>query len=126
MGCLTFTVENRCGTGLTVNASTEVNGLAVGTQECGGMQVLTDDVNGILVIDILGISKRMSTAAECRNTRVDIGTANRNGSISISAALVCSVGLNRWEYFYVEEGPVIVEDGYIVVQKEDKNRYVNF
>lgn len=38
-----------------------------------------------------------------------------NTPLSITAALVCRIGNNKWDYFEVAEGPLVVEEGYLKV-----------
>lgn len=59
----------------------------------------------------------MDVTARCKNGMV-VDVQNRNTRISITAALVCMVSaLDVYEYFYVTEGPLEVEEGYFKVKR---------
>lgn len=59
----------------------------------------------------------MDVTARCKNSMV-VDVQNRNTRISITAALVCMVSaLDVYEYFYVTEGPLEVEEGYFKVKR---------
>lgn len=48
-----------------------------------------------------------SIAARCLNSR-----------LMVTVGLVCSVGLGKYETFYVTEGPFVVEEGILKVLKD--------
>lgn len=49
---------------------------------------------------------------------IHIAAENKNVRLKLTAGLVCGVGLDKYEFLYVDEGPLIVEDGYLKVLKK--------
>jgi hypothetical protein len=56
-----------------------------------------------------------------KNKPVYIDYSNKNVTLQLSVALVCQVSLDIYEYFYVKEGPLLVEEGYFRVRKQKIN-----
>ena len=81
------------------------------------LQVSADNGNDIHVT--IGCRNTAVTVQkEARNVRPEVDVTNRNAKLMITAALICvtSAG-DMYEYFYVTEGPLIVEDGYFKVRR---------
>jgi len=51
------------------------------------------------------------------NKKPTIDILEKNEKLDVSVGLVCSVGIDQWDVFYVIEGPFVVEDGMFNVIK---------
>lgn len=51
------------------------------------------------------------------NVPVEINTINKNCGVHIEAGLVCGSNLDKYEVLFVEEGPLMVEEGFLKVKK---------
>lgn len=60
----------------------------------------------------------LSVEATCTNMDVRCSTSSLNTKLTLSAYLVCGVSFNQYEYFNVQEGPFIVQEGYFKVKKQ--------
>ena len=52
-----------------------------------------------------------------RNTTLRLSRTPKNVKVNITIALVCQVSLGVYEYFYVTEGPLVVEEGFFKVKR---------
>lgn len=93
MGCLRLNIES-----------------AINCACCKGKECIS------IVVDAL--NKVIAAITNPCNTKPSVSTHGANSSINVSVGIVCSVGLGRYEVFYVGEGPFTVEDGVFKVLKE--------
>lgn len=108
IGCLTV-VTGCANVGATCNMhGCNISAEAYADCKNKAVSVIADGQNGL---DVL---------ADNKNTAISIGIDACNVKIEVSAALVCYVG-GDYELFYVTEGPLIVTDGYFMVNKEHGN-----
>ena len=49
---------------------------------------------------------------------IHIAAENKNVRLKLTAGLVCGVDLDTYEFLRVNEGPLIVEDGYLKVKRK--------
>lgn len=106
MGCLTVNIES-LQSPLSSTAVGKNKELSVLTTNMNGIEVDSDNRNVCLLID-----------ADNDNALLILGNNPKNKKVSITAALVCQVSLSgKYEYFYVTEGPLIVEEGYFKVKR---------
>lgn len=73
---------------------------------------------GCLTISAKAVPSDLQIAAENKNTGLTLTAKNKNVRLTLTAALVCGIGLDKYEFLYVDEGPLIVEDGYLKVLKK--------
>lgn len=73
---------------------------------------------GCLTISAKAVPSDLQIAAENKNTGVEISARKVGDGLTLTAGLVCGVGLDKYEFLYVDEGPLIVEDGYLKVLKK--------
>lgn len=97
MSCLTLTVTDKSQQDLRVGAT------AANTP----LSVTTERAHAPLALRLRHLNTPPTIAAIARNT-----------PLSIVAALVCRIGNNKWDYFEVAEGPLVVEEGYLKVLRE--------
>lgn len=106
MRCLTVNIES-IQSPLSSTAVGKNKELSVLTTNMNGIEADSDNSNVCLLID-----------ADNDNTLLILGNNPNNKKVSITAALVCQVSLGgKYEYFYVTEGPLIVEEGYFRVRR---------
>ena len=60
----------------------------------------------------------LTLTAECKNVKPIISATNKNTRLKLTAGLVCGIDLDIYEFLYVNEGPLIVEDGYLKVRRK--------
>ena len=104
MGCLVYSVENKTICDLKVNAKPQGSGLDISVGKIPSISVYVANKNVPVNIYIINT-----------NTSVDTSTTNKNTGVNIMTGLICRVNLDRWEAFYVTQGPLIVENGYFKV-----------
>ena len=97
MSCLTLTVTDKSQQDLRIGTTPANTQLAVTTERA----------HAPLTVNL-----------RHRNTPPTIAAIARNTPLSIAAALVCRIGNNKWDYFEVAEGPLVVEEGYLKVLRE--------
>lgn len=95
MGCLTFTA--------TLIPPAEVS--------------ITAENENEFQLSAVRIGSEVFITAETKNTIPVITAESENTDVSITAGLVCQVNLGMYECFYVTDGPLIVENGYLRVKK---------
>lgn len=95
MGCLTISAT-MVPCDVTITAENR-NGLAISAQKVGDGLTLT---------------------AECKNVKPIIVATNKNTELTLTAGLVCGIDLDIYEFLLVNEGPLIVEDGYLKVRRK--------
>lgn len=106
MGCLTVNIES-IQSPLSSTAEGKNEELSVSTTSMNGIEVDSNNKNVCLLMD-----------ADNDNALLILGNNPKNKKVSITAALVCQVSLSgKYEYFYVTEGPLIVEEGYFKVRR---------
>ena len=107
MGCLTLHIEDRTRSDIQVSVIPK-NDLDVKAEAKNiPLEVNTENKNCIVVLK-----------KNCKNVPVKVNTENRNTGINIRIGLVCQVSLSeKYQVFYVNEGPFIVEEGYFKVAK---------
>lgn len=52
-----------------------------------------------------------------KNTTPHLRVVTSSASLSLHVALVCTVGLDGFQYFYVTDEPFVVSNGYFLVQR---------
>lgn len=106
MGCLTVNIES-IHSPLNSTAVGKNREMSVSTANMNGIEADSDNRNVCLLVD-----------TDNDNTLLILGNNPKNKKVSITAALVCQVSLGgKYEYFYVTEGPLIVEEGYFRVRR---------
>lgn len=95
MGCLTISAT-MVPCDVTITAENK-NGLAISAEKVGDGLTLT---------------------AETKNVKPTISATNKNTLLKLTAGLVCGIDLDIYEFLYVNEGPLIVEDGYLKVRRK--------
>ena len=60
----------------------------------------------------------IALTAECKNEKPIISATNKNTRLTLTAGLVCGIDLDIYEFLRVNEGPLIVEDGYLKVRRK--------
>lgn len=96
MGCLEVTIK-----------PVPLHNVAVETENLNELDVVLSNKNDISV-DVAN-----------KNTMPTVTAVNKNVDINVVIALVCQVSLSgKYEYFYVTEGPFVVENGYFMVSRK--------
>ena len=107
MGCLSLRVRSVIG------------GIKCAFKECTStLCVKLKGEAGVLNILIKCVNDFLSVKLKSCNTSPSAVVHDSASHLTINAGLVCSVGLNMWEVFYVKEGPFIVEEGFFKVLKD--------
>lgn len=96
MSCLTLTVTDKSQQDLRIGTTPATPPLSVTTERAHAPLAL-----------------RLRLHCPCRPSRLLL--YHSNTPLSITAALVCRIGNNKWDYFEVAEGPLVVEEGYLKV-----------
>ena len=107
MGCLSISVQNLTIKSLVVDVGTnnQVSANATGYNEP-------------LYVQIKDNNTPVTITAAIYNSKPRINCAPRNKKLTITAGLVCGVGLDLWEFFDVTQGHLVVENGHLKVYKE--------
>ena len=94
------------------------NGIAVDIVNAGnGISVSVEKKNDISV-DVDNAGNGLDVEIENKNSTPTVEIEGRNIHIEVVIALVCWVSLKeKYEYFYVSEGPFVVKDGYFMVSR---------
>lgn len=79
--------------------------------------VQADSANTPVYIHIGNENGRVTCWTVSQNVLPKVEKRNQNIKVNITAALVCQVSLGVYEYFYVTEGPLIVEEGFFKVRR---------
>lgn len=82
------------------------------------LRIAAESKNTVVEISARMIGDGLTLTAENKNTGLTLTAENKNVSLKLTAGLVCGVGLDKYEFLYVDEGPLIVEDGYLKVLKK--------
>lgn len=96
MGCLTIR-------GAVRNAPVETSGVFV-----NDISIEVQDPDAMRII-----------CAE-RNTKVRPRSTGLNTKPHLTIALVCQVSLGEYEYFYVQDEPLMVTNGYFLVKRQNR------
>ena len=76
-----------------------------------------DSANTTVYIHVGNKNEEVTCAVISQNTPPRLEGKGQNIKIKITAALICQVSLGVYEYFYVVEGPLVVEEGYFKVRR---------
>lgn len=108
MGCLTVNINQICASdACQVSAEDKGTRIDCDAVPCGPfVNAQVDNRN-----------KELESTARAKVYTFSLGKKGKNIEIGITAALVCRVSLGEYEYFYVTEGPLIVEEGYFRVRR---------
>lgn len=82
------------------------------------LQITAENMNTGLEISARKVGDGLTLTAEKKNTGLALQAENKNTRLKLTAALVCGIGLDKYEFLYVDEGPLIVKDGYLKVLKK--------
>lgn len=108
MGCLTVNISS-----VSVPNACRANAAGLNS----GVAVMGDAVNW-LTPQAIGRNKDVVSDAIPTNTTIILSNKSVGMAVAITAALVCEVApMGDYEYFYVTEGPLIVQDGYFMVKR---------
>lgn len=80
--------------------------------------VITAENRNSLAISAEKVGSGLTLEAEAKNVKPVLTAENKNTQLKLSAGLVCGIDLDIYEFLYVDEGPLIVEDGYLKVRKK--------
>ena len=107
MGCLKATATLLNTDGIDVSAQNMNTGVMVTSQCLNELHVSAECKNTHIVVEAVPLNTPISAQVQVMNT-----------GIRVRAALICSVSLGEYETVYVDEGPLLVEEGYLRVRKE--------
>ena len=79
--------------------------------------IAAENKNGI-DISAQKVGDGLTLTAECKNVKPIISATNKNTRLTLTAGLVCGIDLDIYEFLRVNEGPLIVEDGYLKVRRK--------
>lgn len=82
------------------------------------LQIAAENKNTGVEISARKVGNGLTLTAENKNTGLTLTAKNKNVRLTLTAGLVCGIGLDKYEFLYVDEGPLIVEDGYLKVLKK--------
>ena len=108
MGCLTVTVNS---------ISTPDYCKASASKVGDSLAISAENLNTIVYINASNRNTGLIISSVPQNTSVGLSKTAKNVSVNITIALVCQVSLGVYEYFYVTEGPLVVEEGFFKVKR---------
>ena len=72
-----------------------------------------------LSVDVVNAGNGLDVAVENKNTTPSVSVVNKNVRLNVTVALICRVSITeKYEYFYVTDGPFVVENGYFLVRRK--------
>ena len=107
MGCLKATATLLNTDGIAASAQNMNTGITATAQCLNDLHVSAECKNTHIVVEAVPLNTPIKAKAQVMNT-----------GIHVRAALICSVSMGIYETVYVEDGPLLVEDGYLRVRKE--------
>jgi hypothetical protein len=107
MGCLTVNISS-----VSIPDACKASAAGMNSE----VAVTGDALNWLSAI-ACNRNKDIDSNAVPANTTLITTKISKGMAIAITAALVCEVVSGDYEYFYVTEGPLVVQDGYFMVKR---------
>lgn len=116
MGCLTARI-NVVNTEIQCDAFSQESVKAIHANCINSLVGLNaKEQNTDITLKISDISK-VNVNGIPENKAVNTNFKGIRTNINLRVALVCHVGKGSYEYFYVTQGPLMVQEGYLMVER---------
>lgn len=116
MGCLNVSILKRVTGDLKVGISNQNRVEAFITGLRASVLQMVSSARGMCIRAVSAFSRRALTFGN-KNTTPHLRVVTSSASLSLHVALVCTVGLDGFQYFYVTDEPFVVSNGYFLVQR---------